>query len=460
MLERLPPKTTAAVAIFVALLFGLHLLPGLNWVRTPTSGTASAILRDRAPARLPDAPPIIAEPLEPTKPKSGEPRHLPTKPDVVSTPGVPRVSDPSGALIRFFGALRRTEAGQGPPLRILHYGDSPTTADSITGDVRTLLHRRYGNGGHGFLLIAKPWAWYGHRGVNLRAEGWTSEAASAPTRAKDKLHGLGGVSFTAYPGAYSIAKLPDNDHRRVEVQYLGQPGGGDFQVEADELVVASVRTAQDSKAPGFLAADLPVGTSSVKLVVKRGMVRLFGWTFERGGPGVVYSSIGLNGASVQTVVNYFDEVQWAEQLQHQKPDLLVLNYGSNESVNAVYVDKYYEVELRKLVARVQRALPQTSILVMSPMDRGQRDSKGDIVTVPTVPRIVEIQQRVSLDAGCAFFNTYAAMGGAGTMGQWYAAKPKLVSADFLHPTPGGAAKVGALLDEALREVYGRWKAAR
>ena len=53
-----------------------------------------------------------------------------------------------------------------------------------------------------------------------------------------------------------------------------------------------------------------------------------------------------------------------------------------------------------------------------------------------------------------------AMGGAGTMAKWYNGKPRLVSADFLHPNPTGAAKVGALLEEALLKDYGRWKAAR
>jgi lysophospholipase L1-like esterase len=460
MLRRLPPKTTLAAALFAALLFAMRLAPGLDWVRAPTRETASAILRDRAAPPPSEPGPTVVEPIVPPTPGPDTPAPRPTRPDVVSTPGVPRVSDPSRSLVPFFAALRRAESGQGPPIRILHYGDSPTTADSITADVRDLLHRRYGDGGHGFLLIAKPWAWYGHRGVNLRAEGWTMEGASLPTRARDRWHGLGGLSFTAYPGAYAVAKLPDNTHRKVDVHYLAQPGGGEFQLEADGAPLAIVQTAADEKAPAFAQTDLPDGAQSVKLVVKRGMVRLFGWTFERGGSGVVYSSIGQNGATAQTLVAFFDEAQWARQLQHQKPDLVVFNYGSNESVNAAYVDKYYEGELRKLIKRAQTALPQTSILIMSPMDRGQKDSKGDIVTVPTVPRIVEIQQRVSLDTGCAFFNTYAAMGGAGTMAQWYAAKPKLVNADYLHPTPGGAAKVGSMLDEALREAYDRWKAAQ
>ena len=45
---------------------------------------------------------------------------------------------------------------------------------------------------------------------------------------------------------------------------------------------------------------------------------------------------------------------------------------------------------------------------------------------PTIPRIVALQQRVAHETGCAFFDTYTAMGGEGTMARWYGAHPRLV----------------------------------
>jgi hypothetical protein len=72
-------------------------------------------------------------------------------------------------------------------------------------------------------------------------------------------------------------------------------------------------------------------------------------------------------------------------------------------------------------------------------------------------RLVTLQQRTADELGCAFFNTYEAMGGAGTMGRWYSAEPRLVSADFIHPTPGGARMVGNLLYRGLMNGYYRYK---
>jgi hypothetical protein len=49
------------------------------------------------------------------------------------------------------------------------------------------------------------------------------------------------------------------------------------------------------------------------------------------------------------------------------------------------------------------------------------------------------------------------MGGDGTMSRWYAATPRLVTADFLHPTPQGATIVAGLFVDQLSLGYNRWK---
>ena len=54
--------------------------------------------------------------------------------------GVYPIIAPPGSLDLFFEALRQAELRTpGAQVRVLHYGDSPTTADLITADVRQLL---------------------------------------------------------------------------------------------------------------------------------------------------------------------------------------------------------------------------------------------------------------------------------------------------------------------------------
>src|SRR5579872_7406885 len=94
---------------------------------------------------------------------------------------------------------------------------------------------------------------------------------------------------------------------------------------------------------------------------------------------------------------------------------------------------------------------------MSPMDRGELKDTGQIETVSALPHLVEIESHVANETGMAFFNTFVAMGGEGTMARWYAAEPRLVGADYIHPMPGGAKIVGGLLYRALRDGYNEYK---
>jgi lysophospholipase L1-like esterase len=371
-----------------------------------------------------------------------------------------RLSDPARSLDHFFEALYRTETRQpGAVTRIVHYGDSPTTADLITGDTRKLLQNRFGDGGHGFCLLAKPWAWYDHNGVSIQGSGWTIDPATQ-SKLRDGLYGLGGVSFRGDSGAHTNLTLKDSGHTALEVSYLRQPGGGVFQVSAEGRMLATVDTKARAVEAGYTVIDIPPNSRHFEILVASGPVRGLGVRFEKPGPGVEYDSLGLNGAFVSVLARLFNAEHWGGELQHVQPDLVIINYGTNESGYASFVDQSYGKELKEVVRRIRAALPGASILLMSPMDRGTREAGGEIGTMPTIPRLVTIQQRVAMETGCGFFNTFLAMGGPGTMGQWYQAEPRLVGGDFIHPMPAGAKIVGNLLYQALFDGYNQFKVRR
>jgi lysophospholipase L1-like esterase len=260
------------------------------------------------------------------------------------------------------------------------------------------------------------------------------------------------VSFRGEAGATSHVTLPDVRYARVTVYYLAQPGGGRFSVRFGENAPTEIATAGDEKKPGFAGIAIPAGSDSLELRVLEGNVRLFGYRFDKDQPGVEYSSLGINGAQIQMALRYFEPRQWAAELQHEDPALVVLNYGTNESIYPEYVDKEYPDELRAVIARIRAAVPHASLVLMGPMDRGVL-SGGEIETPGSLKKLIEAQRKIASETGCAFFNTFAAMGGAGTMGRWYHAQPRLVSADFMHPMPAGAAVVGGLFESALVKSY-------
>jgi lysophospholipase L1-like esterase len=363
--------------------------------------------------------------------------------------------DDSNSLDPFFAALWQLEQGKGGVVTILHYGDSPTTADLITGDVRAHLQNRFGDGGRGYSLIAKPWAWYGHRGVEISDHGWKMRTGVGLMR--EGIYGLGGAAFEGQSGAWSKLRLTESQQSAVEVEYLAKSGGGAFAVEADDRRIAEQTTNAETQSAAWVHVELPPGTKVVSIKPTSGTVTLFGADLRRGAGGLLYDSLGLNGATTSVVARVLQPTLWKEELAHAAPALIVVNYGSNESSFGAFVHKQYAAELRLAIQRLRLAAPGVPILIMSPMDRGERSGLNDIQTMSTIPEIVAIQRQVAAETHCAFFDTYDAMGGDGTMARWFTATPRLVTADFLHPTPQGASIVAGLFVDQLGLGYNRWK---
>ena len=197
----MPIKTLLVILGTAALIWGAHFVPQLDWLKAPdleTLGRVVGLEPPPKPVEEPKAenrPPveIIVPPANPPlnlpPPETPEPNAHPTPPNVyVKLPDIERgpptsIVDTTGQMHFFYEALARTQAKQpGAITRVLHYGDSPVTADSITADARAMLQAQYGDAGHGFVLLAKPWAWYMHRGVDIAASGWIIETASTAPR--------------------------------------------------------------------------------------------------------------------------------------------------------------------------------------------------------------------------------------------------------------------------------------
>jgi lysophospholipase L1-like esterase len=434
--SRIPLKTALFMVVVAALLIGWR------FKIDPGTGLDPAIFADAFTLNWPTRP----VPPVPVQPKI-DLTHLP--------PASPVFVDDSNNLDPFFAALFKLEQGQGGIVTILHYGDSPTTADLITGDIRAQMQARFGDAGRGYTLVAKPWAWYGHRGVEMSSSGWKVRTGVGLMR--EGIYGLGGAAFEGQPGAWSKFHITGSSQSSAVVEYLARPDGGTFTVLADGSQIAEQSTAAAEQAAGFLNVDLPAGTKTVSVQPSAGSVTLFGVDFRRGSNGLLYDSLGLNGATTSVLARVMQPGIWKQELDHAGPALIIVNYGSNESSFGKFVHTLYANELRLAINRIRVAAPNASILIMSPMDRGERTGLDEIDTMSTIPEIVAIQRQVAAETHCAFFDTYDAMGSSGTMARWYTASPRLVTADLLHPTPQGATIVAGLFLGQLSLRYDRWK---
>jgi lysophospholipase L1-like esterase len=343
------------------------------------------------------------------------------------------------ALDAFRDALAAQRAGTADhPLRISYFGDSLTADDHITNALRIKLQALVGDGGPGFVFAAPPHPYCQHRAVvRWVSEGWHIHGISTVVP-PDRLLGLGGSAEC--DGGGTIRFAPTGPVSTIDVDYLAQPHGGSFDVVADGKVLTTVATAAPEKHGLFAATVLPDGTKHIELRA-RGRVRLFGATLEAKS-GAVVDNLGVVNATAKAMHNNNLDEHWRNQLAHRGSDLVVIMYGTNEAEwlrpgGAGMAE--HEKLFGELLATVRTALPDASCLVVSPLDQ----IDGTEVPRDSIPAMVAAQRRAALANGCAFWDTYAWMGGKGSSRSWF--RRGLVVKDYQHPTTEGAERIASAL---------------
>lgn len=364
------------------------------------------------------------------------------------------------ALAGFFARLAVVARGQGAPVRIAHYGDSAVAADSITSTARRKLQRKFGDAGHGFILIARGAMHYLHKDIVTRAsDGWEVDSI-VHLRLRPGYYGYGGVRARGGGGQtahFGTVKEGDIGRAvsRFEIFYQRQRGGGPIELKVDGKRVEVLQTQGDKPEDAFHVVNVPDGAHTLSLRVLGSAVNLYGVALERDRPGVVYDSLGLVGAVAERLLGA-EPAHIAGQIAHRDPDLVVLAFGGNESVNAYLNIDHYEKDQTKVVRRMRSGKPGVPCMLFAPLDQGERDARGRVVTVPVLPEIVSAQRRVAAREGCAFFDAFSAMGGEGSMASWLKARPRLATSDMRHATPAGYEVIGDLYYKALLEAFARY----
>lgn len=379
-------------------------------------------------------------------------------------PPVPLL-DPTGkALDGFFAALTRTEQKQaGAVTRIAHFGDSIIVSDYVSGTLRRKLQTTFGDAGHGFVLIANAWPAYFHNDVSRYATAGFNVSRIVGPYAADGFYGLGGVSFSTPPNVLSrVGTAESGDYGRnvssFTLYYLEQPNGGSLELSIDGAPPSELSTAGAAIASKTHVVKVPDGSHQLSLQTKRGTSRLFGVVLEREGPGVVLDALGVQGARIR-FMDKQDDQHWADQLKLRSPNLLVYEFGANESTDGfLYPMVDYHRTMRDVLEQGKRALPGSSCLVIGTMDRAAKVG-DEIVSLRVMPDLLANQKQAALDAGCAFFDTWTAMGGARSMPRWV--RKGLGQADMTHPTAVGAEIIGTWIYRALMQSYQNYgKSAR
>jgi lysophospholipase L1-like esterase len=419
------------------------------------------------------------------------------------------------ALSPFFAAL--AQAGTGVSSRTVHIldiGDSHSAGDSITGPWRAALQARFGSGGRGVLPPGRPFDGFLPHGVHVdQSAGWTVENTFRADPAAPPAFGVSGFRLTSTQDAaqLSLTAEPQEAFRRLTVCAEARPGAGAYVVT---LGAVSSRISLDAPlrridCETFTAVD---PQTQAALVTQGAPVTLTSWASFSDAGGVALSNLGVVGAELKHFARTDDQAV-GEELRAYRPDLIVLEFGTNDGFVSHFSAATFESRLRAQIARLKQlsggapililgapdaetkrpdlrhnddeggpvpqdaAIAQTEPAAPAPVDEGPGEAtiaaQADLAqgaapaaarsawySPPALAQVREIQRRVALETGEAFWDWGARMGGPGAADRWANAAPPLTRADHVHTTTAGGVQVAAMLAADLDAAYAAWSANR
>ena len=417
------------------------------------------------------------------------------KPIAPLTPPARPAAIERGPLDAFFTGLSRAERRDpGARVAVLHFGDSHTASDTLSGPLRAMFQGRFGDAGRGYAYPGVPWKNFNQKNMAYDMGGrWKTHRGTRNSKAIPYGMGVLGVHTSARGAWLSRATCVQCEHGDVfdsfRIHYLVQPGGGRFEVRIDDRLYQKIRTHDGEPRLGIVGARLPPGDHEIKIVAKGdGDVIIYGIVTELEAPGVIYEALGINGAQATHFLSKTPDIVHAE-VASRIPDLIVVAFGTNESFSSRYrvsnpatereelqkKMRRYEEHFSDLLTRYKRAAPKASCLVLLPPDLAPKTDGGPPchwVEYEEVGRVclrepphnfaglIEAQRRVAARLGCATWDQQHAMGGPGSFGIWAALKPSLGAPDGVHLTRAGYRALAEMLFADLMLAYDDWKEGR
>ena len=311
-------------------------------------------------------------------------------------------------------------------IKIIQFGDSHSAADFFTAEFRTLMKKQNGDAGIGWVT---PVAIKGqnHTALNWKANDWsvissrtvsdidfpmggyiaktTKDSATIQIIPKSESNRNWQVklTFKALKNTPNLLSIYDNSDKKININYL-------FKSNVWQTVSFVTKT------PFTIKGGLDVEIGGI-------------WLNLSQQSGVTVSSIATNGAK-QSIWQKWG-TDWLKELSSSKSDLVILEYGTNESFEETLDVNTYRKSLINSIRQVRKSLPHAAILLITPPD-----TMADENSFPkSFSTIMSIQKQVAKSEKTLYWNWQTAMGGPYSIKNWQ--NRGLARPDLVHQTLQG-----------------------
>lgn len=328
-------------------------------------------------------------------------------------------------LAQRLNSLARNKNGN-QVVNITQFGDSHSAADFFTGEFRTLMQQKYGDAGIGWVTPVAI------KGQNHTAVGWKVKdwRVISSRTVSDVDFPMGGFIAKATNDSATIQIIPkslDNKNWQVKLTFKALKNTPNllsiYDADGKKINISYLTKSRVWQTVSFVTKN-PFTIKGNRDVEIGGI-----WLNRSKKSGVIVSSIATNGAK-QSIWQKWGS-SWLKELSASKSDLVILEYGTNESFDETLDVNDYRKNLVNNIRQIRRALPNAAILLMTPPDT--------MVNENSIPKsflaIMSIQKQVAKSERTLYWNWQAAMGGAGSVKVWQ--KRGLTRPDLVHQTLQG-----------------------
>jgi len=274
------------------------------------------------------------------------------------------------ALYQIFDNL--ISKGEGK-LKIVHIGGSHLQADVYSDRMRKRMQTFQPgiNGGRGLVFPYKIAGTNNPTNFNVSYSG-TWENCKNVEKRKTCTLGLSGMSVTTYDTNSTLTiSLPENqsvnyDFNTIKVFHQHDSLEYNFNLRSASII-QNIIVEKDYGYTEVLLEDY-VDQITLTLEKKDSLQTrfvLYGLSLETQDPGVVYHSIGVNGAKIPS---YLRCNMFSQHLQALEPDWVILSIGTNDAYNRYFKSEEYKISYDSLLSLISQSVPNAAILLTVPND--------------------------------------------------------------------------------------------
>jgi lysophospholipase L1-like esterase len=350
---------------------------------------------------------------------------------------------------RFYDKLEQiVRTGEGR-INVVQIGGSHIQAGTFSGQIRSRLQQMNGemNAGWGYMFPYRISRTNSPFGYYIRYNGKWQSCRNIEKRKTSNL-GVGGISATTSAPKAELTILLEDENKlnysfnKLRVFY--ENSGVNYMVSVDTTILKkSIKTAD------YFELELNSHVDSLKITIQKesnskGSFTLHGITSEVAPNGIMYHSIGVNGAHVPAFLRC---QLFEKQLADLKPDLVILGLGINDAYGRRFSQNKFEDNYGELIQKIRKAAPETAIIFTTNNDsylyRRYVNKNGE--------KVQQSMFRMAKKYQAGVWDMYSVMGGLNSIVLWE--KNNLAQHDKIHFTREGYLTLGDLFFNALIQGF-------